>query len=243
MRDVYILENMAACMDFISDHIHKGYSEESFLGVGAFSSSMLNSLNEGVEIKVTPCFLEQYLVNYIIQGHVSVFEQESILIQAQPKNGANNISKWLILSQHTSIFSLPKTEIIKYIKSAGVLSIEEFVNAYFNNLISKINEMRAQIVIILFDINMFKNYTIKFFNWLHHENGGMKGNNEVLPLQDTSLENLIIKELIQFLSNAFFNNKIAVIPSHQNYFSTFLNIIHDTKKEVNAYSKDIIFRF
>ena len=239
MRDVFILENMAACKDFMSDHIQKGYSEESFLGVGAFSSSQLNNANEGVKIKVTPNFLEQDLVDYIIQGYISVFEQDSILIQAQ--SNIVSISKWLILGQHTSIFSLSNREISKYLKSFSVSSMEEFVNAYFNFIISKINEMRAQIVVVLFDLDMFKNYVLKFFNWLDKEKKQAKMNDKLL-FQENSLDILIIKELLHFLSNAFFNNKIAIIPSSPACYPIFLNTIHEIKKEFDLYAKDIIFR-
>lgn len=240
MRDIYILENMAACQNFLNEFIQKGYSEESFLGVGSFSSSILNNENKGAEVKITPHFLEKDLIQYIVQGTISIFESEPILIQTQPQSPSNNLSKWLILNQHTSIFSLQKEDILRHIKANSSLSLEEFVSTYFEYIITKINEMRAQIVIVLFDIDMFKNYTYNFLNWLQKEE--KKDHYKSYLKQDKLLEKQIIKELILFISNSFFNNKIAIIPSKPNYFPVFLSTIHEIKKELSTYSKDIIFR-
>ncbi len=239
MRDVFILENMAACKDLISDHLQKGYSEEDLLGVGAFSSSLPKNSPEGFQIKAIPSFLEQDLTDYIIKGHISAFEQESILIQPQFKNAYISISKWLIFGQHLSIFSLPEADISKYINFENIHSVEEFINNYFNQLISKINEMRAQIAFILLDIELFQNYILKFFNWIDKE--------RTPPIKHSlkfgkPLEALIIKEILYFLSNAFFNHKIVIIPSSQMAFQILVNTSHEIKKELNTYSKEVTFR-
>lgn len=236
MKEIFILENMAACKNFISDQEQNGSIEDSFLGVGCFSSSLLNSsTNEGLSIKVTPHFLEQDVIDYIVRGHISILEKEPILIQAKDSDNYIHISKWLILGQHTALFSLPKSEVLKHLPSSPISNVDEFVNSYFNFIVAKMNEMRAKIVVILFDIDMFKRYLLKYFSWLDKENKLLHFPPDIEPL--------IIKELLHSLSNTFFNNIIAIVPSNQNHFNLFINTIHEIKKDLNSYSEDVTFKF
>ena len=243
MRDVYILENMAACKDFMSEHISKGYNEESFLGVGTFSSSVLKNSLEGAQIKVTPNFLKTDLIDYIVQGYLSLFDQEPILIQSNSNDSQHNISKWLLTGVHSAIFSLSNPNIIKHVNQFNLSSVEEYINNYFTFLIGKINEMRAQIVVILFDFEIFKNNLLKFYHWVYEEKQLNVQTYEHQVKKEFFFEKLIIKETLCFLSNAFFNNKIAIVPSRPELFTLFQNTIHEIRKESNLYSNDIVFRF
>ena len=230
---------MVSCHYFIQDEIEKGATEESFLGVGSFASVALSDNAHGAEIKVTPYFLEQDLLDYIIKGIISVFEKEPILIQPKILEEDIPIHKWLILGQHTSIFTVQNINVLDYVKSQTILSVSDFIKIYFNQLISKINEMKTEILIILFDFNMFKNYMTQFFIWFDKQ---YKENISSQIMSDHNLDTTIITELIHFLSNAFFNNKIAIIPSNPKYFPVFINTIHEIKKDCPSYSRDILFR-
>jgi hypothetical protein len=240
MRDVFILENMAACQDFMSAHLTKGYYEDSFLGVGFFSSYLPNDSSTGVKIKVTPHFLEKDLKNYITQGYISLFEQESILIQQQLNIQFLPIKKWLLSGLHSSCFSLTNATILKEINKFKLNTLEDFITTYFSTIIAKINEIRAQIVVLLFDFDIFKNYLHSYLKW-----SNSNGNNNTLifkNINQKSLEKTIIYELISFLSNSFFNNKIAIVPSRPEQYNIFLNTIHSIKKDSHIYPDEIIFR-
>ena len=86
---------------------------------------------------------------------------------------------------------------------------------------------------------MFKNYMTQFFIWFDKQ---YKENISSQIMSDHNLDTTIITELIHFLSNAFFNNKIAIIPSNPKYFPVFINTIHEIKKDCPSYSRDILFR-
>lgn len=235
MSDIFILENMAACKEFVSEHLQKGYNKENFLGVGSFSSNLFNTTKESVRINVTPHFLYEDLINYVMQGYVSIFERDPVLIQVKSHIPLNFISKWLILEQHTSIFSLPARELSKYIDFLKIKSLDKFLQHYFNKMITKINEIKAQINVILIDFDMFKNYVQNFFAWLSQE----KYIQDVINFN----ESFIIKEICFILSQNVFNSKIAIVPSSQDYFKNFINTIKDIKNETNLLQKNIEFKF
>lgn len=237
MRNIFVLENMAACQRFMQDHFQRGYTEESFLGVGTFSTSPVESDKMGVDVFISPHFLKQDLVNYIIQGHVSIFEQSPILFQYQDSTSFNLISKWLITGFHNSIFTLPKESVEKQIEIQNLNTIEDFINHHLSLLIEKINEMRAQIVIVLLDFQIIKKYFESLIAWKKNHIKSFE-----LSKSESNLDRLIIKETLLFFSNAFFNNKIAVVPSQQNLYPLFIDAMRDVKKELNSFGNDVVFR-
>lgn len=233
MREVYILENMAAGYHFMMDQMQKGYQPESFLGVGSFSSSFSKEIPQGADLKVTPAFLEPDLYDYIVKGYISLFENEPILIQPKMNINHQKVSKWLILSQHKTIFSLQKDVVLKYLRSESISSIEEFVNIYFHYLLSKTNELRAEVIIILMDFSMFLEYLREYF--------------KAFPLnspieKSAQLEKNVIKEIVLFFSNAFFSHKIAIIPDQSKYYNIFLSMIHESRQESKNFSNDVMYK-
>lgn len=239
MRDVFILENMSACNHFVQEHLDKGYTQESFLGIGSFSSLINSDDGTGLNVKVIPNFLEKDIISYIVQGDISPFERDPILVHAQPNNDYTQILRWLLICQHPAIFSIKNTNYPKISNFGGALTLDEFVVFCFSNVISKINEIKAEIAILLFDIEFFKNFFLKVVECSGRDVSELL---KKTTFQENDLEKKIIKEIIYFFSNSFFNSVVAIVPSNYKHYNLLIDSAHLAKKEFGIYSKDINFR-
>lgn len=169
MREIHLLENKEACARFVLGRTSQGFSPETFLGIGSFSSQ-IPSTGKGVALRSIPHFFESELTESVVQGHFSVFERESLLMQVGLGEIGNiPISRWLLVGLHLSIFYSPKIDVKRYLPTQDLINVrspEEFMQVYLGNLFPHIQEIRAQSVLFLFDMKSFCDYVVAFFIWL-----------------------------------------------------------------------------
>ena len=233
MREVFILENMASCQQFVNEQLQNGLAPEDFLGVGNFSSTVNAGMDEGIKVKVLPKFLEEDVIQYIVQGHVEAFESEPILIQPAQHQLSISVPKWLVLGQMGKSLSHEKTTLSIAPQMSLEKLAEDFVNQYFSNLFHHVSGIQAKVLVFLLDVDMLKNNCLSFFS---------RRDNDTHAASKGVLEQTMVKEILYFLSNAFFKSKVVIVPSHKENYKLLINKIHEIKVELDSYASDIVFK-
>ncbi|KAB8030817.1 hypothetical protein [Fluviispira multicolorata] len=237
MREIYLLENTEACSKFVLERISQGYSLETFLGIGTFSSQKLKDTEKGIIILSSPAFLEKELSESVILGHFSVFEQDSLLLQVGEENHKSiPISRWFLVGQHLSLFSSPRIDVLRYLpikELMGVRTPEEFMQVYLGYLFPNIQEVRAQSILFLFDIRMLCDYIRAFFMWLieKYELVGLK--ESILNYSEMDLQKKVTEEFLWFLADSALHPCIGVYPSSQKCFEFLLQSARVLRKQGN----------
>ncbi|WP_186646498.1 hypothetical protein [Fluviispira vulneris] len=246
MREIYLLENIEACARFISERVAQGYSLETFLGIGTFSSQVLKDQKKGIFIQASPAFLEKELSESVILGHFSVFEQESLLLQVNEEGHKSlPISRWFLVGQHLSLFSSPRIDVLRYLplkELMGVRTPEEFMQVYLSYLFPNIQEVRAQSILFLFDIKMLCDYIRSFFMWLidKYELVGLK--ESILNYSEMDLQKKVTEEFLWFLADSALHPCIGVFPSTQKCFDFLIHSARVLRKQGNL-TEETLFKF
>ena len=244
MREIHLLENNEACARFVLSRTSQGFSPETFLGIGSFSSHVPNS-GKGLAVRSTPVFFENELADSIVQGHFSVFERESLLMQVSMGEVGNfPISRWFLVGQHLSIFHSPKIDVKRYLPTKDLLAVrsaEEFMQVYLGNLFPHIQEIRAQSILFLFDIKMFCDYIVSFFLWISAQFNIPHLKDLVTVCSEAEIQKKITAEFLWYLSDSALHPCIAVYPSTQSCFQDLIQSARNICKHGNL-SEDLLFK-
>jgi hypothetical protein len=247
MREIYLLENLEACTQFILTRANQGFSPETFLGVGFFSSQLSGS-GRGLRICSSPSFFEHELAENMVQGYFSPFEKESLLMQVNLEQiDGLPISRWLLIGQHFSLFSLEKSvDVIRHLPTQELLSIshpEEFIQVYLRNLFPHIQEIRAQSLLFLFDTQIFCGYIAAFFKWLFAQKK-YSSHFKKCPVPDLSLSHIqkkVTEEFLWYLADTALHPCAAIFPSTQNCFEDFMMSARNVCRYGNL-TEELMFR-
>jgi hypothetical protein len=244
MREIHLLENNEACARFVLSRTSNGFSPETFLGIGAFSSHVPSS-GKGLAVRSTPLFFENEIADSIVQGHFSVFERESLLMQVSMGEIGNfPISRWFLVGQHLSIFHSPKIDANRYLPAKDLLavrSVEEFMQVYLGNLFPHIQEIRAQSILFLLDIKMFCDYIISFFIWLSVQLNIPHLKELVTVCSEAEIQKKVTAEFIWFLSDSALHPCIAVFPSTKSCFQDLIQSVRNIRKHGNL-SEELFYK-
>lgn len=244
MREIHLIENNEACARFVLSRTSQGFSPETFLGIGAFSSQVPNS-GKGLAVRSTPTFFESELADSMVQGHFSVFERESLLMQVSLGEVGNfPISRWFLVGQHLSIFHSPIIDVKRYLPTKDLLavrSVEEFMQVYLGHLFPHIQEIRAQSILFLFDIKMFCDYIKAFFLWLSAQFNIPHLKDVVTTGTESEIQKKITAEFLWYLSDSALHPCIGVYPSIQTCFQDLVQSARNIRKHGNL-SEDLLFK-
>ncbi|APJ02519.1 hypothetical protein [Silvanigrella aquatica] len=244
MREIHLLENNEACARFVVSRAAQGFSPETFLGIGAFASHVPN-IGKGIVVRSSPAFFENELSDSIVQGHFSAFEKESLLMQVTMGEIGNfPISRWFLVGQHLSIFDAPKVDVKRYLPTLDLInarSIEDFVQIYLGNLFPHIQEIRAQSVLFLFDINMFSHYLKSFFTWLSSYLRMSELTGLIINPLDSEVQKKITSEFLWYLADSALHPCIGLYPSTQICFHYLIQSARSISKYGN-FSEELIFK-
>jgi hypothetical protein len=244
MREIHLLENNEACSRFVVTRTSQGFSPETFLGIGVFSS-IVPSSGKGLAIRACPMFFENEISESVVQGYFSAFERESLLMQVSIGEIGNfPISRWFLVGQHLSIFYSQKIDVKRYLPTndlLGVRSIEEFMQVYLGNLFPHIQEIRAQSILYLFDAKMICDYIKAFFIWLsvHFNISYLK--DAVVNCTEQEIQKKVSAELLWYLSDSALHPCIAVLPSTASCFHDLIQAARNIRIQDN-FSKDLFFK-
>lgn len=244
MREIHLLENNEACARFVLSRTSQGFSPETFLGIGTFSSHVPRS-GKGLSVRSTPAFFENELADSIIQGHFSVFERESLLMQVSMGEIGNfPISRWFLVGQHLSIFHSPRIDVKRYLPTHDLLnahSVEEFMQVYLGNLFPHIQEIRAQSILFLFDIKIFCDYIIAFFLWVSVQFNIPHLKDLVTVCSESEIQKKVTAEFLWYLSDLALHPCIAVYPSTPSCFQDLIQTARNICKH-GSFSKELLFK-
>jgi hypothetical protein len=244
MREIHLLENNEACARFLLLRASQGFLPETFLGIGSFSSQIPKQ-GSGIALYSTPSFFEHELADSIVHGHFSVFEKESILLQTSMGLGNNiSISRWYLIGQHLSIFNTSNIDVKNYlptIELCKVRSPEEFMQVYLGYLFPHIQEVRAQTILMLFDVKMFCDYVSNFFTWLSNKLKSPKIIEAIVSLSNLELQYKLTSELLWYLSDSVLHPCIAVYPSTRACFQDLVSSARKIRIQGHL-SDDLLFK-
>nr|BFD30512.1 hypothetical protein GTC16762_01300 [Pigmentibacter ruber] len=244
MREIYLLETKDACHKFLLNRTANGFLPDTFLGIGSFSSKISQS-GVGLTIQSSPKFFVKEISESIIQGHFSVFEKESLLMQV-PFGEVGNfpIARWLLVGKHLSIFDSDKIDAVKYLPTKELMqvrTVEEFMQVYLSFIFPHIHEIRAQSVLFLFDINIYISYIKQFFNWLSKQISNPLLFKNIIEISTIDFQRKITDEFLWFISESSLHPCIAIFPSTKSSFTSFIQSARNIKKQ-NGYSDELFFK-
>lgn len=245
MREIFILENKEACQKYLLNRTANGFLPDTFLGIGSFSSKV-SSTGQGLAVYSSPTFFAKEISESIIQGHFSVFEKESLLMQIPLGEIAHfPIARWLLIGKHFSIFNAANFDAAKFLPTKDLLqvrTVEEFMQVYLGFIFPHIHEIRAQSILYLFDINMFIEYIKLFFNWLSVQTNNPLLAKSVTEISENVLQRKITDEFLWFITESFLHPCLAVFPSTKSSFISFVQSARSVRRQGNQ-SEEFYFRF
>ena len=103
------------------------------------------------------------------------------------------------------------------------------MNQYFSNLFHHVSGIQAKFLVFLLDVDMLKNNCLSFFS---------RRDNDTHAASKGVLEQTMVKEILYFLSNAFFKSKVVIVPSHKENYKLLINKIHEIKVELDSYASE-----
>lgn len=240
MREVFILENMAACVQFINEKLDYGIGEEHILGVGGFACDTADDQPTGVQVRAVPQFLTADVMDALVQGTLSLFEQEPVFVHAQAPVPYAGFSRWLMCGQSPSLFLLPSAGIAKSIPYLEIESADDFVAHHYSQVCDKVTQLQPQVAVFLLDTTMLCRYTQAFFAWKKKAWDQTAWQATVQP--EPLTENDILLSFFNFLAGAPFPCQTVVVPSQPQLFALCLRLAHDLKQGTHLQARDIIFR-
>lgn len=226
-KSIFILEDIAACSQF-SDGIHvDDIPEKKILGIGSFFTHTNQKTAKGLFIHVTPTFLTNEIRQGIVNGYISAFEQNTLFFQVSSPNPLIPISSWLLYGHHLSPFLDHQTnakspvfdDILKKLASP-----EEFVQFFLNKIFQKLNEIKANIVVYLFDPKPLSQFI----------NLSLQPTDRTQNFEISNLENRIIHAVFSFLTQTQHTTTFAIVPSHKEHYEIFLKTASQIQKNTDT---------
>ncbi len=231
MKEVFLLENLLSCRDYLFDFQNKdNVAVEDLMGVSHFSIEA-QDLISGVGVKVCcrPLFLENELIDCLVKGYISMEENEPLFIQCDASEENLGIRRWLCLSlpkNQSQRISKERFKAPKHFLEKELL--DDFVTTFLSSFLEKFGSLKCKAIIFVFDFAKMLHESGVLINWEKQEH------------VEKAIQNLI-EEVLHFFSNVNLFCKIFIVPSEKKHYSFMINSSYRIKRELCHYAEDLKF--
>lgn len=210
-KEMYIVENLetyALSKDVLSN---SDKMLKNAIGVGLFAlAPEKNSTLSGVKLTTQPSFLKDEISHNIINGYISVFDDEDLVLKCPHRYESSSIPHWIIYNclsrQKLSIISGGEDLI-----SPDAFSPHSLVSNFLKRTIKKTADLGAQTVVIAFD-------PCYLARLVHNTN------------DPTHFYSQIMTTFFVTLSEITTAQNFVIIPKDKKNYYGFLDLTHKLKK-------------
>lgn len=229
-REIHLVSGLPRLNSLLQD-----YDSANSLGVGFFSAKKAAEPNPGFEVKVTPTFMNDVVLNQISSGGFPVFTEDVIFFgknfpEVPPSVSEltsleipqTKVNRWLLCSLQSLLYSENQIGLHRRFKQKT--SLRDCVNQIFEEVFQKVLELRPELIVVFLDTDLICHYLQTAV-----ASGEKNGADE------------IIREVMGWFLDECLHPKVAIVlPSHARYEEVF----HTSRALMKAAprSADVIFR-